>query len=87
VLLKPSAEALDGVVAAREAEAIDQFLVDRHRVAPEAYLRFDPLPVRFTGRAGVTGQRSVQGVGCFGRWPRWPGWGNLSVPACGHGGI
>jgi hypothetical protein len=84
--LQPAAEALDGVVAARKPEAIDQLLVDRHRVSPEAYLGLDPFAVGLTGRAGMTGERLEQGIGFPGRLPRWPGWGNLSLRAGGHGG-
>ena len=43
------AEALDAVVAALEAKAIHQILVDRHGVATQTHLRLDPCPVRLAG--------------------------------------
>ena len=86
-------EALHTVVAMRKAELVDQLLIDGYRVAPQAHLRFDPFPVRLTGRARVRRQASaevptalprppgpVARVGEFAslaRRSRWPGWGNL----------
>ena len=48
-LAHAAAETLDAVVAALEAVAIHQFLVDRHGVTAQANLGLDPRPVQFAG--------------------------------------
>ena len=64
--LERAHEALDRVVAMREAAGLDQVLVDALGIAPELHLLLDPLPVLFAGRASLL------------RGPcRWPGWGIL----------
>ena len=73
-LHQPAGEALGAVVAAGEAEPVDQVLVDRRVVAAQAQLGLDEGAMRFT-------QRLWSAVGC-----RWPGWENFSLRAGGRGG-
>ena len=73
-LHQPTGEALDAVVAAGEAELVDQVLVDRRVVATQAQLGLDERAVRFA-------QRLRSAVDCL-----WPGWGNFNGGAGGRGG-
>lgn len=61
------------------------FLVDGHRVAPQAHLRLDPGAVILAGR--MDGGRAWCDSPASARHRRWPGWGILPVGTGGHGGI
>ena len=67
-------ETLDALVARGECELVDQILINRRRVSPQADLLFDPLAMRFACGAGEIERCRLAGS-LSSRWSRR--WGSL----------
>lgn len=76
-------ETLDALVAGGESELVDQILIDRLRVAPQADLLLDPFAMRFACRAGEIERCDRTGIGGC-RWSRQ--WGSLRFGGFRAGG-